>query len=144
VKKLSTILLIWIVAGALAHGQILGDAAAAFKLSEETQRPVLLIFSGSDWCAPCIRFQKKVLSSEQFGEYAEGHLILLKADFPQRKNLSATLVKQNEQLAEKYNPRGQFPHLVLLRPDQSVITTLNYNHQQAEVFISQLSTHFSE
>lgn len=126
------------------QAQILDNADVAFKLSQESQKPVLLIFSGSDWCAPCIRFQKRVLDDAQFQHYAFDHLILLKADFPQRKKLTQELVQQNEQLAEKYNPSGQFPHLVLLRPDQSVLFTLFYKNQHPEEFIAQLSVHFAE
>lgn len=124
------------------EAQIHDNADEAFASSRATHKPVLLIFSGSDWCAPCIRFQKTVLSDEQFQLYASDHLILLKADFPQRKKLAKEIEEQNEQLAEKYNPKGQFPHIVLLRSDQSVLSTLPYKNQSTEQFILMLSTHF--
>lgn len=124
------------------EAQIHNNADEAFASSRATHKPVLLIFSGSDWCAPCIRFQKTVLSDEQFQTYASDHLILLKADFPQRKKLAKEIEEQNEQLAEKYNPKGQFPHIVLLRSDQSVLSTLPYKNQSTEQFILMLSTHF--
>ncbi len=128
-----------------ARGQgILEDAAQAFAISAESKKPVLLVFSGSDWCAPCIRFNREVLTTEQFQYYAADHFILLKADFPQRKKLEKELVMQNEKLADRYNPNGQFPHILLLHPDQSVLGTLYYKNQNPEEFISQLSTHFAE
>ncbi len=133
-----------VLGASLLKAQVLVNANEAFKLSQESQKPVLLIFSGSDWCAPCIRFQKTVLASEQFQHYASDHLILLKVDFPQRKKLESEMVMQNERLADRYNPKGQFPHILLLRPDQSVLTTLYYKNQRSEEFISQLSTHFAE
>lgn len=129
---------------ATARAQIFDNAEEAFESSRATHKPVLLIFSGSDWCAPCIRFQKTVLSDEQFQLYASDHLILLKADFPQRKRLDQKLIEQNERLAERYNPKGQFPHIVLLSSDQSVLSTLSYKNQSTEQFISMLSTHFAE
>ena len=129
----------------LAKGQIiLEDAAQAFVISAESKKPVLLIFSGSDWCAPCIRFNKEVLTTEQFQYYASDHFVLLKADFPQRKKLDKALVEQNEKLADRYNPTGQFPHILLLHPEQSVLATLHYKNQNPEEFISQLSTYFAE
>jgi len=129
----------------LAKGQIiLEDAAQAFVISAESKKPVLLIFSGSDWCAPCIRFNKEVLTTEQFQYYASNHFVLLKADFPQRKKLDKALVEQNEELADRYNPTGQFPHILLLHPDQSVLATLHYKNQNSEEFISQLSSYFAE
>lgn len=124
--------------------QILDNSSEAFKRAEETGKPVLLIFSGSDWCAPCIRFSKNVLTKETFLDYAADHLILLKADFPQRKRLADDLRKQNETLAERYNPSGQFPHILLLHADGTVISILSYRNQKPEEFISQLSAHFAE
>jgi len=141
---LRIILVIWAVASTVTEAQILDNAEEAFKLSAQSQKPVLLIFSGSDWCAPCIQFQKRILSSEQFEHYAYDHLILLKVDFPQRIKLERELVIQNEHLAERYNPQGQFPHILLLRPDQTVLSVLAYKNQQPQEFISQLSGHFSE
>jgi len=138
------VFLVAMLIASIAQGQIHDNAVAAFEDSRTTQKPVLLIFSGSDWCAPCIRFHKTVLSDEQFLLYASDHLVVLKADFPQRKKLNKEIVKQNDQLAEKYNPKGQFPHIVLLRSDQSVLSTLPYKNQSTEEFISMLSTHFAE
>ena len=140
---------VWVVSvllliASFVGAQIHDNAEEAFASSKATHKPVLLIFSGSDWCAPCIRFQKTVLSDEQFQLYASDHLILLKADFPQRKKLSKALEKQNEVLAEKYNPKGQFPHIVLLNSDQSVLSTLSYKNQDTAQFISMLSTYFAE
>lgn len=140
---------VWIVSvilliASFAQAQIHDNAEEAFASSRATQKPVLLIFSGSDWCAPCIRFQKTVLSDEQFQLYASDHLILLKADFPQRKKLAKDIEKQNDKLAEKYNPKGQFPQIVLLSADQSVLSTLPYKNQNIAQFISMLSTYFAE
>ncbi|MEZ4945162.1 MAG: thioredoxin family protein [Cyclobacteriaceae bacterium] len=140
---------VWVVSvllliASFAQAQIHDNAEEAFASSRETQKPVLLIFSGSDWCAPCIRFQRTVLSDEQFQLYASDHLIVLKADFPQRKKLAKDIEKQNEQLAEKYNPKGLFPHIVLLSSNQSVLSTLPYKNQNTAQFISMLSNHFAE
>ena len=111
----------------------------AFAKSKEQRLPVLLIFSGSDWCNPCIRFQNTVLNDHAFKDFAEKSLVILIADFPQRKKISAELVKQNEELAEQYNPAGIFPRLVLLRPDRSLISAVDYSNQTAQVFIRDLT-----
>ena len=118
--------------------QIKNNAEEAFRVATETQKPVLLIFAGSDWCAPCIRFEKQVLSQARFLEYAKSHLVILKADFPQRKKLSPEEEKQNDSLAEQFNPKGEFPKLVLLREDKSVVSTLTYSNQSSDEFISQI------
>ncbi|MFT3826266.1 MAG: FAD:protein FMN transferase [Chitinophagaceae bacterium] len=116
----------------------LRNADKAFALARDSQKAVLLIFSGSDWCQPCIRFQEKILADTSFQRFAQQKLVLLEADFPQQKKISREEVQQNEALAEKYNPDGAFPRLLLLKPDQSVLTLVDYNNQTAPIFIGQL------
>ncbi len=140
------LILLVILAGISLPGQaqVLENADEAFRLAQETNKPVLLVFSGSDWCAPCVRFSREVLTQPSFLHFAADHLILLKSDFPQRKALPSSLRRQNEMLAERYNPSGQFPYLLLLRPDGTILSHLPYQYQNAEAFISLLSAQFAE
>ena len=87
------------------------DFSEAKQLSLEKDLPILLVFSGSDWCAPCIKLEKNVWMSEYFINYAPEHYILLKADFPKRKQNALSLEKQreNDELAKQFNPNGHFP-----------------------------------
>ena len=107
----------------------------AFELAKAENKPVFLVFSGSDWCLPCIKFEKEILNNLEFEEFAKNELIILKADFPQRKEQDKALVKQNEALAEEYNPQGYFPHLVLLDNKRVVLTRFNYFNQNVSDFI---------
>jgi thioredoxin-related protein len=123
-----------------ARAQVLENAEDAFRLSVENNQPVLLIFSGSDWCAPCIRFEKKILADALFQDFAKQNLVVLNADFPQRKAMAASLQKQNDSLAEKYNPNGLFPHLVLIYPQTGKNIILSYSKESSTEFISELRT----
>jgi len=84
---------------------------------------ILLNFSGSDWCGPCIRLKKEIFDSESFTNYADKHLVLVNADFPRLKKnmLSKEQQKQNDALADKYNSDGAFPLTLLLDADGKVI-----------------------
>lgn len=84
---------------------------------------ILLNFSGSDWCGPCIKMKKEVFESEEFLSLAQERLVLIRADFPrQKKNqLSQEQKAHNEALAEKYNPDGKFPFTLLLDENGEVI-----------------------
>ena len=84
---------------------------------------ILISFSGSDWCGPCIKMKKEVFESDVFLSIAENQLVLVRADFPRSKKnqLSKEQTKHNEGLAEKYNPLGKFPYTVLLDKDGKVI-----------------------
>jgi thiol-disulfide isomerase/thioredoxin len=124
--------------------QVTTNAEEAFKVSSETRKPVLLVFAGSDWCAPCIRFERKVMSENSFIRFADENLIILKADFPQRQKLPAALQRQNEKLAEEYNPKGVFPFFLLLGIDRSVLSTLNYTNESPLEFISEIKSRLTK
>ncbi len=84
--------------------------------ASQSGKYILLNFAGSDWCIPCKRLEKEVFEDPNFIEFAKDNLILVKADFPrQKKNqLSESMTRQNEKLAEKYNPDGIFPYTLIL------------------------------
>jgi thioredoxin-related protein len=124
--------------------QILNNAEEAFRISSESNKPVLLVFAGSDWCANCIRFEKKILSAADFRSFAEENLVILKADFPQRTPLSTALQEQNASLAEKYNPKGEFPYLLLLTPGKSVLSSLVFSNQSSSEFISEIKSYITK
>lgn len=120
------------------QSQVLENAEQAFSQARNSNKAVLLIFSGSDWCQPCIRFHKTILADTSFLRFAARELVLLKADFPQRKKLSKETVNQNEALAEQFNPAGEFPRLLLLKPDKSVLSVIAFRDQAARLFAQQI------
>jgi protein disulfide-isomerase len=91
------------------------DYAKAMQMAKAENKRVLLDFTGSDWCGPCIELRKQVFSRPEFKAYAEKNLILVEVDYPQRKKQSAELKKQNEKLSHQYgiDEKG-FPTVVLL------------------------------
>lgn len=99
----------------------------AKKIAKEKHELILLNFSGSDWCGPCIVTRRDYLESEVFTKMANDNLVLVNADFPRKKkNLgSAEVIKRNEALAEQYNKQGAFPLTLLLNADGKVLKTWN-------------------
>ena len=97
-------------------GKAKTEAASSNKL-------IVLNFSGSDWCGPCIRLKKVIFESDAFETYSSEKLVLVNADFPRYKKnqLSKEQVKENENLAEKYNSSGKFPFTVLLDANGKVL-----------------------
>lgn len=97
----------------------------AKKLAKEKNELILLNFSGSDWCVPCIGLHKEFLESEVFTEFSSKNLILVNADFPRRKKneVSSEQNKRNEALAEQYNKNGVFPLTLLLNSEGKVLKT---------------------
>ncbi|MES2517228.1 MAG: thioredoxin family protein [Bacteroidota bacterium] len=101
------------------------DFAKAKTEANSEHKYILLNFSGSDWCGPCIKLKKEVLDSEEFLQYAATKLVLVRADFPRNKKnrLAPELTKHNEALAEKYNNEGKFPLTVLIDSEGKVVKT---------------------
>ena len=100
-----------------------GNFNEAKNEAKKSHKLILVNFSGSDWCGPCIRLRKEILQSEEFEGYAKEHLVLVNADFPrQKKNqLPAAQVKLNEALADKYNAEGKFPFTLILDENGKVL-----------------------
>lgn len=98
---------------------------AAKQEAKQKHRLILLNFSGSDWCGPCIRLHKEILESPSFSQFADTSLVLVNADFPrQRKNqLTKNVQHENELLADRYNAQGAFPYTLLLDGDGGVLKT---------------------
>lgn len=91
--------------------------------AQNEHKNVLLFFSGSDWCAPCVKFKKFFVETEQFKNFSNEKLVVYNADFPrQKKNqLAKSIADENGKLAEKYNSKGQFPMILLLNDKGEII-----------------------
>lgn len=122
----------------------LGDFDLAKTQAAKEHKLILINFSGSDWCGPCIRLRKQILETPAFEQFASGHLVLLRADFPrQKKNqLDKAQVKRNEALAEIYNADGKFPFTLLVDEHGKVLRTWDgFPDEAVETFIAQLESY---
>lgn len=121
----SIILFLFLSTFSTPSGQWLTDFKTAITEATVQRRLILLNFSGSDWCGPCIQMHKQIFNAEAFTRFADNNLVLVNADFPRssKNRLSAAQQKTNEALADTYNKEGHFPYTVLLKPDGTVIKT---------------------
>ena len=87
----------------------------ALAQAAKEKKNVLIDFTGSDWCPPCIQMEKEVLSQSEFIAFAKNNLVLLKLDFPRRKKLSPEEKEQNHKLGQQFAIEG-FPTYVLVDP----------------------------
>src|SRR3954451_20882078 len=116
-KLYLAVVLAFLATNALLAGEWETDYAKALEKAKSGNKRVLLDFSGSDWCGPCIELKKRVFFRPDFISYADKNLILVEVDYPQRKKQSAGLKAQNEKLSKQYgiDEKG-FPTIVLLDP----------------------------
>ena len=106
----------------------LTDFEAAKAAAKAANRPILAVFSGSDWCKPCIMYEQEVFAKPEFMAYAKDKLVLAHFDFPRlKKNRpTATQLKQNEAAAAQLNREGDFPLAVVISPEGKVLAKTGY------------------
>ena len=79
---------------------------AATKISLKTKKPLLLFFTGSDWCGWCIRLQNEVLKTPEFAAWAKENVVLVELDFPRRTPQQPEIQQQNAELQQMFQVRG--------------------------------------
>ena len=94
------------------------DLDKAFEKAKAENKSVLVEFTGSDWCPPCIAMRKNVFSKKEFVDAASKKFILVELDFPKGDQ---DLKKKNQPFAEKYKIEG-FPTVILFNPEGKEFT----------------------
>ncbi len=114
----------------------------AKQTASKENRNIILVFQGSDWCAPCIKLDRAVWSTDEFKAYAKDHFVMLQADFPRKKinQLPEDLQQQNNMLAEHYNQEGYFPFVVILNKDGKVLGKTGYQNISTSEYIDLLES----
>ena len=99
----------------------------AKQLAAKEHKYILLNFSGSDWCGPCIRMHKEIFDDSSFQQFAGSTLVMVNADFPRNKKNQLSKEQQalNDKMADEYNSQGAFPYTVLLDANGKVLKQWN-------------------
>ncbi len=93
------------------------DYDAAVKLAAEKKLPLLLNFTGSDWCGWCKLMDKNVFAKQEWKEFAADNVVLVTLDFPQDSSIvPEKYVARNEQLKNQFQVQG-YPTYVILDSD---------------------------
>ena len=144
-KSLFAVAAIFATAGLFALDSAwLTDFNAAKKAAKSKSLPILLCFSGSDWCGWCIKLDKEVFETPEFKAYAKENLVLLNADFPHKKKLPSSLARQNEDLVKKFNVEG-FPSVVILDADGKLLVDgLGYQKGGGTAYVEMLKSKIPE
>ena len=105
--------------------------------AKKENKKIILVFQGSDWCGPCIKLSQEIWSSDYFINYSNKKFVMLQADFPRKKKnfLSDEQQKSNNLLAEKYNPNGYFPFVVIIDKNENLLIEMGYKKTTPEDFI---------
>ena len=123
--------------GGVVRAAWLEDYNSAVAKATISGRPILIDFTGSDWCGPCIRLRNEVFDTSVFTTWADGHVVLLKCDFPRFREQSAAIAAQNQQLADRYAIEG-FPTILILTAQGEELARVGYRRGGAAVWIADI------
>ena len=118
----------------------------AKELANKSEKLIIVVFQGSDWCAPCMKLDHEIWSTDVFKAHASENFVLVKVDFPRRKKnaLSEDQKVQNAELSERYNTRGIFPYVVILDNIGNIHGATGYKQMSPEEYIKHLSSFISK
>ena len=86
----------------------------ATKIAKKQNKPLLIFFTGSDWCRPCQLLVEDFFGSDKFKKIADKNFVLYEANFPRRTDLISEEQKNNNvALSKKYNIRS-YPTIIAL------------------------------
>ena len=112
------------------------DLAAAQARSKTSGKLVLIDFTGSDWCPPCMALHDNVLTQPEFLDYAEKNLELVEIDIPIDKPAELA----NQLLYEKYEVQG-LPTIIVTDATGNIQHRHeSYGHENAKTFTTNLKT----
>ncbi|MBU0475073.1 MAG: thioredoxin family protein [Bacteroidetes bacterium] len=96
----------------------------AIEIGKKENKPVLVQFSGSDWCKWCIKLNNEVLDTKGFANFAKDNLVLVNLDFPHAPQTD--FVKNyNRMQMNKYGVQG-FPTVLLLDKTGKLVFQTGY------------------
>lgn len=109
----------------------------AKSIASIENRKIVLVFSGSDWCGPCIKLDNEIWKTDEFQSYAKKNFVMIRADFPRRKKNALSIDQQNHnnKLAEAYNKNGYFPLVVVFDSAGKRIGETGYKKKTPKEYI---------
>ena len=101
------------------------DLNKAVNISINENKPIMLFFTGSDWCGWCMRLNKEVFNYPEFKTWANENLVLVELDFTRRKPIDSKILNQNRELARMFAVAG-YPIVWFVNPQKLDSNKLNF------------------
>jgi len=133
------LLLVFVVGVRAESSDWLTDYSAAAKKARDEKKPILMLFTGSDWCPWCIKWEKEAFSTQEFKDYAKKNLVLLFVDFPDKKPLPKAQQRANDALQEKFKIE-EYPTAVMLDSNGKKLGAFNYLEGGPKVLLGKIES----
>lgn len=111
------------------------DLNKAIELSKKENKPMMLFFTGSDWCGWCVKLKKEVFSQNEFKQWAQDNVILVEVDFPKTTAQSEELKTQNRMLQQQFVVRG-YPTCFFVNADKLKDGKINFTQFGQQGYIA--------
>ena len=140
-RTLATVLAVFAVFTAAAAEPVwLTDLDAAKAQAVKENKPVLVDFTGSDWCPPCKALHKNVFQSAEFAAVASKY-VLVELDYPKSKPQAPELKAKNAELSKRFGISG-FPTVLLIDGKSGEVfgKTVGFGGQSAKEYLDKLAS----
>ncbi len=112
----------------------------ALQKAKQENKAVLVNFTGSDWCIWCKRLTEEVFAKDEFENYANDNLILVRLDFPRDIEQSTETKMYNNNLAQRFGVQG-FPTILLFSPTGKLVLTTGYQPGGPANYVNHLKSY---
>jgi len=119
--------------------QWVSSYSEGLEMAKKSQKPMMLYFTGSDWCQWCGKLDSEILNTSAFASKVSDQFIFVRVDFPRTKPLPEEQAKANERLREQFQVRG-FPTVVILNSKGELLGTVGYQPTSPELYADTLLT----
>jgi len=97
----------------------------ALQSAKSQNKPIVMLFTGSDWCTYCKKLEREALDTPEFSQAAGSDFVFLKLDYPMRTKLDEKTTKQNQELKTRFDIRG-YPTVLIIDANQNKIASTGY------------------
>lgn len=135
--KASVFALFAALAVSVAHaGDYLTDFEEGKKKATAEKKALLVKFTGSDWCPPCIKLQKEVFAKRSFRKGVEKDFVIVVLDYPSKKKLPKAQTAANKKVAEQYKI-DSYPTVMLMDSNGKTFKSFSgYNGSGAKTYLA--------
>jgi thioredoxin-related protein len=135
-KKLIILILFILVNISFAQNKF-DDWESAKKNAESTNKNILIILTGAEWCKPCVKMENNVIKAKEFIDYANENLVIFEINLPRHWNYDSKVVKDYEYLKNKYQTNS-LPSLILVDNEGKEIMKMTNGLNSLEKVMNQL------
>lgn len=116
------------------------DWQVAKNKAESTNKNILIVLTGAEWCKPCVKMEKNVMQAKEFIDYANENLVLLELNLPRHWDYDSKLIKDYQHFKSKYQSNA-LPSLILVDTQGKEIMKMTSYLSSLEKVMKELNLH---